>query len=521
MKKGGLFILILWILILSFAGIAYGWQGRMAGMGDPYGLVEDESDFLIHPSGIAKEEGIKFYGNYRFTWQDVKDWDYTLTRFDPSGAIQYWPHKSSGDELENDILLGAAFPMGPGRMGLFLKYAGKKNEYSGDENELRSGSPFFHKYNFESDLDEFALKLLYGFPMGGFKLGGEIHLAHRQEDNDTFFNGQQTLVIRRYWANNPFGEEDPHRNLFPFLFPYDSKYWEAIFKGSVEAALGPAKLALTMRGGFIFEGENDYDFMRLQSNSSILRGGKMNGDIEGWSVGSDLFLRYPLGKDLTLPFLLKIGYQKKTRDGEGPGFSSSGSGDWAGDFFKCKNREKVFQIEVGGGADEELAKGARIAAGIYYGFFRNKNDFSLIQRSGGTLFFWDHSNYPDHTVHQVILRLSGEKEFTPMVTLRMGLNFFYGWVDEYYKLNTSPSGGGNPHLNKNSLDGSHWGIGVSIGGTVKFQQLSLEPFLGAGYQKLNLDGSGFQTGPTIPIRAYEMDKSRKDLSIGGGFSIKF
>jgi hypothetical protein len=121
----------------------------------------------------------------------------------------------------------------------------------------------------------------------------------------------------------------------------------------------------------------------------------------------------------------------------------------------------------------------------------------------------------------VILRLSGEKEFTPMVTLRMGLNFFYGWVDEYYKLNTSPSGGGNPHLNKNSLDGSHWGIGVSIGGTVKFQQLSLEPFLGAGYQKLNLDGSGFQTGPTIPIRAYEMDKSRKDLSIGGGFSIKF
>lgn len=520
MKKGRWFILILCFLVFTFTGIAHSWQGRMAGMGDPYGLIEDESDFLIHPSGMAKGEGLKFYGHYRFIYRDVNDWDYTLDRFNTAGVLSLdLPHKSSGDEREHDALFGAAFPLGPGRMGLFFKYAGKDNDYSGSENEWRSGTLYFHQYNFRSDVDEFALRLLYGLPMGGFKLGGEIQLAHRGEENGIFFNGDQGGGVRRLWWNNPFGEEDPQRNLFPFIFPFDSQYWEALFKSSVGGAIGPAEISFTMRGGFIFNGDNDYDFTRLQS--SILRGGKMDGNIKGWSIGGDLFLRYPLGKDLSLPFLLKIEYQKKTRDGDGVGFSSTGSGLYAGDPFNYKNNEKIFQSEVGGGVDKSLARGTKIAAGIYYGYFQNKNDFSIIQRSGGTVFFWDHANYPDHTEHQVILKLSGEKELSPLIALRMGLNFFYGWVDEDYKLNTSPSGGGNPHLNNNSLDGTHWGIGLSLGGTVKFQQLSFEPFLGAGYQKLNLDGGGSQTGPTIPVRSYEMEKTRKDWSIGGGLSIKF
>jgi hypothetical protein len=102
-------------------------------------------------------------------------------------------------------------------MGLFFKYAGKDNDYSGSENEWRSGTLYFHQYNFLSDLDEFALRLLYGLPMGGFKLGGEIQLAYRSEENGIFFNGDQGGGVRRFWWNNPFGEEDPQRNLFPFI----------------------------------------------------------------------------------------------------------------------------------------------------------------------------------------------------------------------------------------------------------------------------------------------------------------
>jgi hypothetical protein len=110
-KKRHWFILILCFLVFTFGGVAYGWQGRMAGMGDPYGLVEDESDFLIHPSEMAMGEGLKFYGHYRFIYRDVNDWDYTLDRFNNVGVLSLdLPHKSSGSEREHDALLGAAFP---------------------------------------------------------------------------------------------------------------------------------------------------------------------------------------------------------------------------------------------------------------------------------------------------------------------------------------------------------------------------------------------------------------------------
>ena len=40
----------------------------------------------------------------------------------------------------------------------------------------------------------------------------------------------------------------PWTNLFQFMFPYDSKYWEFIFKGSLKGEIGPAKIAFTVRG---------------------------------------------------------------------------------------------------------------------------------------------------------------------------------------------------------------------------------------------------------------------------------
>jgi hypothetical protein len=72
-RKKNSFILICGFLVLFLSTICHGFQGRMAGMGDPYGLVEDESDFLIHPSKVAKGEGIRYYGSYRFNYRDVKD----------------------------------------------------------------------------------------------------------------------------------------------------------------------------------------------------------------------------------------------------------------------------------------------------------------------------------------------------------------------------------------------------------------------------------------------------------------
>ena len=52
-------------------------------MGDPFGLVADESDYLIHPAKIANGQGVRFYGDYRFTYTGVTNWDYHLDAFTP------------------------------------------------------------------------------------------------------------------------------------------------------------------------------------------------------------------------------------------------------------------------------------------------------------------------------------------------------------------------------------------------------------------------------------------------------
>jgi hypothetical protein len=507
MKKTPLFILILVFLVFSLAGIAHSWQGRMAGMGDPYGLIKDESDFLIHPAGIAKGQGINFYGHYRFDWRGVPDWDYTLD-FGP--GIQF-PYRSSGDQQEHNGLLGAAFPLGPGRMGLFFQYAGKRGNFDGKED--LSGPPLqFNRYDLKSDLDAFSLRLLYGLPIGVFKLGGEIQLAYRQEQNETFFDQDSGVGIHSFWTNNIFGSSLPNINTFPFMFPYDSNYWEALFKGSLKGEIGPVKIAFTAWGGIIFGGDN-----KLEANyiDTTLASGSidLDGKVKGWRMGGDFWLRYSLAKDLSFPFLIKIEYQKKSRDGDGlaTGIFGPGNADY-------KNEEKVLQLEAGGGLDKELAKGTRIAGGIYYGYVKNKNNFILNGSSPGPFSqVWDHSNYPDQTEHRVILRLAGEKELSPVFVMRMGLNFFYGWVKEDLRFtyaDTFPSS----YSDKISLDGSHWGIGASLGGTIKFERFSLEPFLGGGYQKLNLSGDGNRSGGAF---LFDMDKIRKEWSVGGGLSIKF
>ncbi len=57
MKKLTLFIAVVLGLII-FSIPAFAWQGRMAGMSDPTGLIYDESDLLVHPAKIADGQGV-------------------------------------------------------------------------------------------------------------------------------------------------------------------------------------------------------------------------------------------------------------------------------------------------------------------------------------------------------------------------------------------------------------------------------------------------------------------------------
>jgi hypothetical protein len=186
-KRILLFIVCLSLLVLALAGTSQAWQGRMGGAGDPYGLLSDESDFLIHPAKIAKGEGVRFYGDYRFTYTGVLDWDHEVDMLTTASVLaNFYDYETSGQEYKHNALLGATTPLGPGRFGIFFTYNGMRGNYDGDEVEWTGAVYNYYNYNLTSDLDNFALRLIYGLPIGGFNLGGEVQFAYRQEKQENW-----------------------------------------------------------------------------------------------------------------------------------------------------------------------------------------------------------------------------------------------------------------------------------------------------------------------------------------------
>jgi hypothetical protein len=514
MKKRIMVLALLPLLINAFAGVSQAWQGRMGGMGDPYGLVADESDFLIHPTKIAKGEGVRFYGYYRFLYTGVKDWDYDLDLFElsPFALLGNYHFETSGQEYSHNALLGAGFPLGPGRMGLFFEYAGKRGDYDGSEDIL--GVPSFGVNDLTSGFDNFALRLLYGLPVGGFNLGGEVQLAYRQEENKALYYRTDGYAL---WENSFWDGLLADDNLFVFMLPYDSRYWEGLFKGALEGKVGPVDVELTLRGGFLFSGDNTYEYERQIPIGTPDDRFVLDGDVEGWRIGGDLWLRYLLGDVITLPVLVRMDYQTKIRDGEGPGLLG-----FDGDTFTYENKEQSLHLTIGGGVDKEINASAKIAAGIFYNYIQGKNDIEVQwYQLGVILLNYGYSGFPDSTEHRVMLRLSGELELSPTVTLRMGLVPFFGWVQEDFTFAYSSTA--NPYIQTDnvSVDGYHWGVGVSVGGSVRFQRLTLEPFVAAGYEELALDGDGIYFDNMPRTRLYEMDLIHRAWSIGAGFSFLF
>jgi hypothetical protein len=106
--------------------------------------------------------------------------------------------------------------------------------------------------------------------------------------------------------------------------------------------------------------------------------------------------------------------------------------------------------------------------GIYYGFLQNKSDFTYREATIDNWSISDNSNYPDHTEHQILLRLAAEKQFFPSVVMRLGLTSFYGWVREDLDFKFSSRFPSNDYAESLRLTGSHWGIKASLGGTVKY-----------------------------------------------------
>jgi hypothetical protein len=133
------------------------------------------------------------------------------------------------------------------------------------------------------------------------------------------------------------------------------------------------------------------------------------------------------------------------------------------------------------------------------------------------------NKFPYHMEHRLVLNVAGEQVVCDDLTVRGGLDFFYGWIraDNYggsadfdlSGFSRSLVGSGSATL---PLDGHTWGISGSLGATQKLCGLTFEPFIKGGYQFFDTDGSiGF--GPI----SVGLDKKKAEWFTGAGLSVLF
>lgn len=583
MKRFLLLCMVLSVGFACFGTNAFAWQGRMAGMADPYGLLEDESDFLVHPAMIADGEGVDFYGHFKYLYKDVSDWNYDFS-LNPnsirvlgnqlnipglSALSLGGGYKGSGDENHYDASAGAAFPLGCGRMGVFFNYKGKNGDYNGTGLFAGSatlannpyGAGLVTGYNMDSSIDSFIGRIIYGLPLGAsLKLGAELEVAYNKDKNSTkeritdlVFNGNSYKDYFDLTSKNSFVG-----TLFPFMYPVDSEYWEITPKIGLTGVSGPVKWGLTVRGGAVFSGDNSWSssqFLDLYGiplgvgnltppwDLAADHGFRMDGDVDGWKVGGDFWLRYALSPCMNLPFLLRVDHREINRNGSGAGLvswnlwdSAAPQNTYTGSYplgWDYEHKESVFEVETGAGLEYVPSKTTRIAGGLYYKYMDAKQSLGMTPTATfalgppiNTLAVSLPTAYdpaPDNTEHQIILRMAAEREINPCFVLRGGLKTFIGWVNEDFALGTNLSPTGlNLVTSRYSLSGTHWGIMGAIGATAKFTTFEIEPFIQAGYEEYDPDGDGYLSlVGGVADAAFDVTKERSEALIGAGISVRF
>ncbi len=494
-KKSLLFVLIL-TLFFSFGLTSHGWQGRMAGMEDPYGLVADESDYLTHVAQIAKGKGLNFYGGYRFTYTEVEKFQ-TEYAIDDSVVYRY---DLPGDILGHNALLGSSFALGPGRMGVFFAYDGIRGDLDTGFIEDEEGG-----FKNKDELDNFALRLMYGIPVGNFNFGAEAGVAYRKEKNSLLLystsGGSLNVHLSDAWPVNI--------SIPPFI-SYDAAYWEVPLKVGFSGKTGPLETQFTLRGGIIVAGDNTFTLGYDEDPAYD----DLDGNTKGWSAGADFWLRYHLGNGLSLPFVVRADYWNKTRDGRGLLLNMFGPEV----FRDYKNEETAFTVTLGGGVDKAIGQNTRLAAGIYYSYLQSNKEVVTSEFYEGIfnqdIFFDD---FPSTAEHRATLRLAGEHALSPVVALRAGMGFFYGFVTQDIVFGFRDD---SDELKlKFSSDGYRWGAGASLGASIKLKPVTLEPFLNAGYQYLNLSDDFYENGVIVP--GVSRNDKRERWYVGGGLAVSF
>ncbi|MBW1814501.1 MAG: autotransporter outer membrane beta-barrel domain-containing protein [Deltaproteobacteria bacterium] len=504
MKK--ILLVVVGLVVFAFVGNSYSWQGRMEGMGNPYGLVS-------------------------FTYTDITQWD-----LDAESGVGDTYYDASGDQQDYGAMAGTAFPVGPGRLGIFFAYEGVRRDVDGDADYSDMGSTSGDgsttaDYDLESDMDDFSLRFIYGLPINVncLNVGGEMKFAYRDEEQKNKWDnnvGYSFLNIPTISQTGFFWVE---ANTFMFQIPYDSDYWDAQFKGSVAgkvcpAGIKPIDVVFSFGGGFIFAGDNEYTF---EGELDPFRDAYVDGDgdISGWNLGGDLWVRVPVSDTVVLPFVVRGEYFQKNRDGDGvvsdPDFIV-GIDNYD---FRYEHEEESFMIEAGGGIDMELSDISRMAVGLFYTYLDRSDDleFTLDDPTPGLwMLVYDH-NTPDYKEHRITLKTGWETSLSNSFALRAGINTFYGWInkDLEYRYDDYGLAGGNFERNDGSLEGNQWGINASLGATINLKKVSFEPYINGGYRDVDLDGDSRFTSSGGGGITMDVDESREEWFIGAGLSILF
>jgi hypothetical protein len=480
---------------------SFSWQGRMASTGDASGLFEDESDFLIHPAAIASSgKDTNAYSTFRINYKRISQWDNKTAI--PSESRDY-PYEAEGHEWGIDGNVGIAFPLGTGRMGLFFEYLGIKSDYSGEENDFGTGLND-HKFNIKTSSHFFNFNTIYGKAIGNVKFGGQIQFSHKNEANADYFRdfeGKNIYTI--IYAS-------PALDLYTYKIPFKSDYYESLEKLSVEGKTGTVKNTFTLKGGapLPFTSNNKYEYRNGSREAS------MKGEVAGWNIGCDYWVRFPFDKDFSIPFLVSIEHKRIKRDGSGNSNEPSK--------VNYENETENSYITAGGGADFNLNKSTKIAVGIYYDYLQSNDDVYIKDDNTTNAIFYDYPNYPQNKENRITLKAMTEINISPGFSLISGLNAFFGKVKSKYLSTISSPATGLAIESDLTTTGYNWGINISFGTTYKTGSVIIEPFINAGYYKLKIDGDGaYNVYITSDYFSAIGESEKTDWIIGGGLSVKY
>ena len=501
-----LFALTLCFCLSSFHGTACAWEGRMAGMGNPSGLTEDSSDVLVHPSKLKSGEAGQYYGHFQYTYRDVKDWDYRLDRSQPNGAfLSFRDFDASGTEHVYNAGFGSTLALGAGTLGIFLSYDGAQTNHDGNEAYRTATTAENFVYNLDNDVGDIAIRSIYGFQVGGKNIGLELGFAYRDRENRSWIND---TLLNRGTQNYPWSWAFPHLSTFPHMIPYASEYYELQGKAGIEGKIKSADIFMTVRGSHIISGDNSYIYIWQRPVNTTTTHVDMDGDADGYGIGSDIWCRHFLRQGLSLPFLLSLDYIQVERDGRGANAAN-------GDQYTYWHDHKAFQLTLGGGVEIAYAKGDILGLGLYYRYSDAEDAVWFRRlRLNGTWRIGDNSESPQQKAHRLTLRLSREKEISTTTVLRGGFEAYYGLVDEDYT-HLAPL---TNTLDSFSIDGAQWGIQGSFGCTYNAGGVSFEPHLNAGFSSLDLEGPGSRNTETW---VNNLDKVRREWFIGVGITVLF